>query len=291
MMRRLAVAFLTLSSLSTVGAIVSTGLAHTHVKADSEPPASVKSPSRDASLKETVATFYHKVWATLDDGIHSVAERAHTVNFLSLTQPQQAPPQPVQTGYFPKETTAQKIARICVDIFVTLLIACTVSILYIKYKPADIVTVTETDTPESLDGDFKYPLFHCCDLPKLSCFACLCQGFRWADTMRMIGELSFVSAFGIFIGVQIVCKLLSFGTGADVLIGGVIITVLQTYYRQKIRALFKMESDNQTMAMDCLKYFFCCFCTAVQDARQVEEAKMVKHEAVKNEMPFPELPF
>jgi len=183
-------------------------------------------------------------------------------------------------GTPPPQSSAQQILTSVVSILVQVLITALVAFLYMKNKPESVVTVPEGDKKESLDGDFKHGLFSCFDLPGLSLFTFCCGGIRWADSMRMMGELTFYSAVGIWLGMLVL------GAVTGGLFAWVGIAIIGTMYRQKIRAAFNMKSDNNTTVMDCLGWCCCTCCSIVQEARQVEEGKALSHSALQKELDF-----
>jgi len=180
----------------------------------------------------------------------------------------------------PPQSPAQQFMTSVVSILIQVLITALVAFLYMKNKPESVVTVPEGDKKESLDGDFKHGLFSCFDLPGLSLFTFCCGGIRWADSMRMMGELTFYSAVGIWLGMLVL------GAVTGGLFTWVGIAIIGTMYRQKIRAAFNMKSDNNTTVMDCLGWCCCTCCSIVQEARQVEEGKALSHSALQKELDF-----
>jgi len=164
--------------------------------------------------------------------------------------------------------------------------ACIVGVaalLYAMYKSKweKVVEVPEGTDKDSLNGDFKYSLCSWYEAPCLSCFVwCCCAGIRWADSMRMLGKISFAVAVALWLGLEIGGSI----TGG--LLTWVGITVVGMTMRQDIRKAFNMKSDNETFCHDCLSWCFCSCCTIIQEARQIEAAKVLGHDAVKNEKAF-----
>jgi Cys-rich protein (TIGR01571 family) len=91
--------------------------------------------------------------------------------------------------------------------------------------------------------------------------------------MRMLGFLDFFSALGLVIGMTLI-GFLTFGMGFFVLLGVMVI------YRQRLQAKFNIRSDS---TQDVLSYMFCPWCSIAQEARQVEEAYLARHPAVRAE--------
>lgn len=194
---------------------------------------------------------------------------AHRIGYKSGQEPA-AQPAPV-----PQPTLGEMITHA----IVMLILMALTAFLYSKYKPV-FVEVSNDDKKESLNGDFKHGLFSCFETPGLSLFTCCCGAVRWSDTMRMLGFMAFLYGMLVWMCVETLSLLgLAF-------IAWAIVVVLGTMHRQKIRAAFEMPTDNQNMFYDCLGYAFCSCCAIVQEARQVEEAKALGHEATENEMPL-----
>lgn len=170
------------------------------------------------------------------------------------------------------------MGQIILNMVVTAIIFLLVAFLYTKYKP-DFVTPDNTDSKESLNGDFKHGLCSCFETPGLAFFSCCCGGIRWADTMRMAGMLAFVYGIGIFLFLE----------STSGVLGGLtwlLVAVLGTMYRQKLRTAFNMQSGSDVMLYDCLKWCCCGCCAIVQEARQMEEARVLGHDAADKEMPL-----
>lgn len=174
----------------------------------------------------------------------------------------------------PGTSSMAKLFGMLLFIIMYFLIFLIVGLLYVSFKPVDIVSVSADAKPDSLNGDFKYRLFQCCDLPCLSIFTCCCPCMRWSDSMRMLGELTFVVALLVWLGMCTLGVLINF------IAYWVGMAILGTLYRHKIRKAFKMQTSSETVTCDLLTYC-CCSCVAiVQEARQIEEAKVLKHDAV-----------
>lgn len=154
------------------------------------------------------------------------------------------------------------------------------ALLYVRNRPETVVAVPEAEGKASLDGKFKYGLFSCFDTPGLACFTCCCAGIRWSDSVRMAGLLAFPSAIIIVIGIHFCFTLLGG------LVAWVILSILGTVYRRRIRRLFGMEDGSKATAVDCLTWCCCTCCAVVQEARQIEEAKLLGHDMVDVALPL-----
>jgi len=222
-----------------------------------------------AYLKEGQLWLKESVPAVIDSSVLSLAQRTWRSSQnkeMSTSVAYQVPR--ASTG----PSFVQKLDFMVFEVIVEFVIVVIVGYLYVKNK--QIETVPADDKQSSLNGGFKHGLFQCCELPYLSIFTFCCPWARWADSMRMLGELSFVAGVFIWFGISVLGSLLTpivFWLG---------IVILGTVYRQKIRKAFNMPSDGQTCFADCLSWCCCCCCSIVQEARQLEEAKELKHSAV-----------
>jgi Cys-rich protein (TIGR01571 family) len=91
--------------------------------------------------------------------------------------------------------------------------------------------------------------------------------------MRMAGFLNFFSALGLVIGMTLI-GFLTFGMGFFVLLG------VMVMYRQRLQAKFNIRRNS---TKDLLSLMFCPWCSIAQEARQVEEAYLARHPAVRAE--------
>jgi len=213
----------------------------------------------------------HKVQGRLQMMTLELEDKLH-LHHAKKAREEPAPAQPENDG-----VAQLTFGQLVVHTITTAIIILVVAFLYTKYKPEFVLS--EHDDKTSLDGDFKHGLFSCFDLPGLALFTFCCGGVRWADTMRMAGFLAFL--YGILIWVVF--------ESCSGLLGGLtwlFVSLTGTYYRQKIREAFKMPSGNDVMAKDCLLWCCCGCCAIVQEARQVEEAKLLGHSAAQAELPL-----
>lgn len=100
--------------------------------------------------------------------------------------------------------------------------------------------------------------------------------------MDMLGLLSFWPAFLLFLFFEVL-SLLPLGTCCCCGLLGVL-----TYYRNKLRVAFGMAGANEcpTVLGDCV-FVSCCTCCAIsQEARHMEMAATVNHEAVASQRPL-----
>jgi Cys-rich protein (TIGR01571 family) len=142
-------------------------------------------------------------------------------------------------------------------------------------KKSDSTTAPQDGAEHSIallqNGEFRYGLFDCLQVPSLTAFAFLCCPVRWADSMRMAGFLAFWTAAGIMIGLGAASPLTS---GLTVILA----LIMAVYYRQKLRSEFGMVTGSlKSIAEDVVAYAFCPCLAVVQEARQLEEAYAVGH--------------
>jgi len=184
----------------------------------------------------------------------------------------------------PELTPLETLIVVLVEELFQIFLVVVAAWLYIKYKPDPFMAFEGDDKEDSLDGKFKHSLFVCCQMPCVTLFTCFCEGIRWADTMRLIGVLSFSGAIMTWLIINCVCILLAIGGFGNAILSTCALAVVLTYYRQQLREKFRMDSNYGIAVVDCLSYAFCGPCTIVQDARQVEEAKILGHSAVKGDL-------
>lgn len=174
----------------------------------------------------------------------------------------------------------ERLSTILFELFFQAIVVFVAAWLYAKHKPDPLFTMDVPDQKETLDGDFKYPLCACLQMPRMTVFTCCCEGIRWADSMRQIGLLTFPSAVLTWLVISAVCIVISIGGPMNLMVSTMVLGTLLTYYRQGLREAFQMETTPATLFGDWLSYVCCGPCALVQDARQVEEAKLLGHEAV-----------
>lgn len=128
--------------------------------------------------------------------------------------------------------------------------------------------------PGEIDGEWKFHLFDCCSKPDICLWAVCCPGIPWADTLRMGGFARFWVALAVFSSLWMLSSVL----------GVVFLWALAgvgAWYRQRLRALFKIENGTcSTVVQDFLAYCCCPWCSIVQEARTMEEAYASKHSAI-----------
>lgn len=192
----------------------------------------------------------------------------------------------------PSAPALDTVMLVMITVLFHALLMLTAACLYANHKPIVVaVSVPESAEKASLDGDFSHGLCSCRDTPRLSCFTCCCMGVRWADSVRMASSFSFLAAVLVWLGVQFIAMM--FSGRADV--NGILlwlfaawlgVAIVGTIFRQKLRRIFEMEAGCGVVFMDCMKWAFCCCCAAIQEARQLEDAKELGHPAVGDAVPL-----
>jgi len=172
------------------------------------------------------------------------------------------------------------LVKFLVLMVIEIIIFIIIGYLYAKYKPDDLILDAPRDIKSEELNSFKYGLLQCYQLPLFSLFTCCCPCARWADSTRMFGMLPFIWGMAWWWG---------FTDPTDVfwtLIGWVVLALVGTYYRQRMRRLFYMENSNGLCCLDWLGWCCCPCCSIVQEARQVELAKVLGHEALYRALPL-----
>jgi len=161
-----------------------------------------------------------------------------------------------------------------------------VGVLYahLNCKPT-FVRVDEGVTTESLDGDFRHGFCSCLETPLLCCFSCCCLPLRWGDTVKMVGMLGFWVAVLIFFSLDFIVNMIAEEFGhihwtITMIIIPLPITLLGTVYRQQLRVAFNMDQKPITVAVDLIQWCCCPCCAIIQEARHVEDARILGHLAV-----------
>lgn len=156
----------------------------------------------------------------------------------------------------------------CVSFFIVTFLAALVHLKVIgRHRPQ----VEKTVQPGA-DG-FSYGLCSC-DFNfnhALICFcACCCLPVRWADT---VSKEPVPNYMGFWAALLLICVLSQLCAFTLYLSLPVFVGVLM-YYRQKLRKEYGIvncfDGAPGTLVQDCLVWFCCGCCAAVQEARQVE---------------------
>jgi len=119
------------------------------------------------------------------------------------------------------------------------------------------------------------------DMPTC-CWTFWCPGVRWAANLDILGFLTFWFAFALFLVIELLAMIPFGGCCCCAWIA------VLTYYRNKFRVAFGMSGANEftTICGDCV-FVSCCTCCAIaQEARHVEMAATVNHEATASQRPL-----
>lgn len=163
--------------------------------------------------------------------------------------------------------------------FVSGIIMLVIVAAFYKYYYKQLPAVDEKSKGMVLEEWTSGPFECTADLP--TCFwACCCTPIRWADTISMAGLLQFWWAFAIF------TLLLLFPLPIPVI--HLLPFLVATFYRQKLRELFKMPGygEAQTVCGDCVLMTCCLPCAVAQEARHIETAAKAGHEAIQEQLPI-----
>lgn len=126
--------------------------------------------------------------------------------------------------------------------------------------------------------------FNCFESMPICAWSCFCPAVRWAGNMDQVKLLDFWPAVAIFISLE------ALGTVPALSLCGMVLLCVMIYYRNKMRHVFNMPNANAPMTVcgDCA-FVCCCSCCAIaQEARHLEVACKVNHEAVAAQRPVME---
>lgn len=160
----------------------------------------------------------------------------------------------------------------------TALLACIAAYLYKSTRSWP--SVEATDGASALT-QWSSGLCACFEDPYTCVWACCCPAVRWADTLDMVGMMKFWSAFALCTVLEFVMHLPCLG------LVWVVLCCVMTYYRQELRGLFQIPRAGGVVdfALIC-----CCMpCVLAQDARHVNMAAKLGHEAVLAQQPIKDL--
>jgi len=114
----------------------------------------------------------------------------------------------------------------------------------------------------SLGCGYSFGIFGCFSAPNVCVMGCCCPCLTWADTMDKKGFLSYWKAFFAFF---LLTVLYGFTWG----IAPILVVVLGTIYRQKLRKSYDIENGTfKTVALDVLAWLCCQPCAIIQEARE-----------------------
>jgi Cys-rich protein (TIGR01571 family) len=157
----------------------------------------------------------------------------------------------------------------------TALLACIAAYLYKSTRSWP--SVEATDGASALT-QWSSGLCDCFEDPYTCVWACCCPAVRWADTLDMVGMMKFWSAFALCTVLEFVMHLPCLG------IVWVILCCVMTSYRQELRGLFQIPRAG--FVVDFALICCCMPCVLAQDARHVNMAAKLGHEAVLAQQPI-----
>eukprot|EP00736_Rhodelphis_marinus_P009050 Rmarinus@m.19918 len=138
---------------------------------------------------------------------------------------------------------------------------------------APVGTVVSVVQP--VPGKWTSGLFDCLQNFPLSCFACWCGCFRWAQTLHRSEIMRYSRALGIFLTLLVISgvavELTSYFLGQWSLLTrlmcSVVYALLLGYYRGLLRQKYQIEGSS---IGDFCTHFWCACCGLVQEARYVD---------------------
>jgi len=190
-------------------------------------------------------------------------------------------------------TALPAIANLIIIVIVSLVVAA----VY-KSTIADKRRPFPDPVPEThrLAGkDFKYDTFACCDNFSYCLYGWCCLDARIADTLSTAQIGTYWSVVLVWVGVvafgqgisavlQVLAMVLNLNSDLFVQVGslanlaaGVLLAAWLADKRRALRRKLGDTADDKFM-MDCVCFWCCSCCTAIQDARQVDEASNTKVE-------------
>jgi len=147
-----------------------------------------------------------------------------------------------------------------------ILVAAAVGVAYLYKEKVALPELEVEKAKNQFEGqDFKHHFCSCFEDMNVCCCTFWCMACRWADTLNSVGVLSFWVAALLYIVVTQGAQLI----GA---LGWLLSAMFFTYYRQQLRTTLGMVNEREDKVKDFGMWCCCCFCAAVQEARQVKEA-------------------
>lgn len=203
------------------------------------------------------------------------------------TVPPAAPPQELPMvylrGYFAALSNWKGLLAALSLVLMSVLLIAILACAYQRYQedfPTAVHPFDQNRTIPFNQNKWRFGLFDCMAADKLLCLmACCCPAIRWADTMRLVGFYGFWTAV-------LLCAFLSSAAQATAGLTALLFVGIATQRRQELRKLFNISSGGSTLATDCLTYLCCSCCAIIQEARVVEEAHVVQHQAVQKGLPL-----
>eukprot|EP00435_Cladocopium_sp_Y103_P067388 s61_g30.t1 len=134
--------------------------------------------------------------------------------------------------------------------------------------------VMSESKPDVEVEDFRHGVFSCFEDMHICALSFCCMPYRWADTMKAAGVMSFWTGVLIFF---VVSNLRMWAQDYGPILGlsaWLCSTLIFTYYRQQLRQIFSIKNDTMDKLKDFSLWCCCCCCAAAQEARQVQMKKL-----------------
>eukprot|EP00933_Yihiella_yeosuensis_P045921 TRINITY_DN4134_c0_g1_i2.p1 TRINITY_DN4134_c0_g1~~TRINITY_DN4134_c0_g1_i2.p1 ORF type:complete len:324 (+),score=43.37 TRINITY_DN4134_c0_g1_i2:74-973(+) len=167
-------------------------------------------------------------------------------------------------------------------------LAVSAALLYSRYRRWPEVETTPQGSQRPDFTNWSSGVFELED-DSTSCCSFCCTGLRWADTMEKLGFCYFWPSVIVFYMLLILSRtdmLPAFSLTFYFALALVLI-----FYRQRLRSTFGMKyGEPQTLCTDCLLVSGCPCCVVAQEARHVELAAKLNHEALQSKRPFSGVP-
>ncbi|CAL1141505.1 unnamed protein product [Cladocopium goreaui] len=134
--------------------------------------------------------------------------------------------------------------------------------------------VMSESKPDVEVEEFRHGVFSCFEDMHICALSFCCMPYRWADTMKAAGVMSFWTGVLIFF---VVSNLRMWAQDYGPILGlsaWICSTLIFTYYRQQLRQIFSIKNDTMDKLKDFSLWCCCCCCAAAQEARQVQMKKL-----------------
>eukprot|EP00933_Yihiella_yeosuensis_P010772 TRINITY_DN1175_c2_g2_i1.p1 TRINITY_DN1175_c2_g2~~TRINITY_DN1175_c2_g2_i1.p1 ORF type:complete len:263 (-),score=22.56 TRINITY_DN1175_c2_g2_i1:35-823(-) len=185
-------------------------------------------------------------------------------------------------GKVERRRPAASLIAVVVALIFTLIVAAVYR--YLKVWPPKDENIQSEELRSWSSGPFD-----CFDDIPICCWSCFCPSIRWADSMSMIGRMSFWFAVCLFAGMQMLYA--RHVAGPPGLLWMIALGIW-TYCRHDMRRTFNMNGYGEFSycVSDCCFYLCCTPCAISQEARHIEKAARADHEAVKPHRPQEQAP-
>jgi len=151
---------------------------------------------------------------------------------------------------------------------------CLTFFLAALYLQKKTVPAVQADMEADLT-DWSSRKFACDEDCNIFCCAFWCPCFRWADTLDMVGLLSYWPAVGIMAFILTVEPMLPALTDP---LASIVALFCLLGYRLRLKRAFNFKEQREdfpTVCEECLFTFWCYPCSIAQEARHVKKAALV----------------